>query len=397
MPSSLVRLGRAAAVLAGLSLFSATVGCGSDATTADEDRRFGAEGASFSIPEGSGGSGAGPSKEGASGPDTDMSSEAAAEGAPGAYGDEGATAPSGGGAQWPVEAGTLTAGVWDDNLNFSFFAAYRDGRSQEQGLPAYSAAEQADAHARSRERTAKTALDIAFVIDTTGSMSDEIAYLQAEFMGLAATIEAAYPDITTRWALVAYRDIDDEYVLRGADFGTSAAWFAEELQKLHAGGGGDYPEAPDQALQYTSNLSWRDPADNTGARLAFWVADAPHHVENAQAMTEAVHALKERNVHIYPIASSGVDELTEYSMRAAAQLTLGRYIFLTDDSGVGNAHKEPSIPCYFVTRLDKAMVRVIASELEGQIAEIAPSDILRTGGTPTEGVCEVSSQVFNVF
>lgn len=375
--------------------------CGSGTTSVvDEDARFRAEGDSFSVPKDSGGS-AGSEGSTASG-DSDRGGTSAADADPGsavssAYGDEGGTSPGGGSPQIPIEPGTLTAGVWDDNLNFSFFSAYRDALTEAQGLPSYTAAEQQEAHRLAGQRTAKTQLDVAFVIDTTGSMSDEIAYLQAEFVGLAETVEAAYPNMTTRWALVAYRDEGDEYVLRGVDFGTSAAWFSEQLQALSAGGGGDYPEAPDQALQYASDLSWDDANDGASAHLAFWVADAPHHEQNAQAMANAVHALKNRNVHIYPVASSGVDEVTEYSMRAAAQLTLGRYIFLTDDSGVGGEHKEPSIPCYFVTLLNKAMVRVIASELEGQIAEIAPADIIRTGGTPTQGVCEVSSQVFNVF
>ncbi len=63
-----------------------------------------------------------------------------------------------------------------------------------------------------------------------------------------------------------------------------------------------------------------------------------------------MRAARSLDVHIYPVASSGVDELTELTMRSAAQLTGGRYLFLTDDSGVGGAHMEPSIPCYFVTK-----------------------------------------------
>ena len=74
-------------------------------------------------------------------------------------------------------------------------------------------------------------------------------------------------------------------------------------------------------------------------------------------MANSLRVTRDQGVHVYPVASSGVDELTELSMRSAAQLTGGRYLFLTDDSGVGGEHKEPSIPCYVVTKLDDALLR----------------------------------------
>ena len=74
-------------------------------------------------------------------------------------------------------------------------------------------------------------------------------------------------------------------------------------------------------------------------------------------------------------------------MRAAAQLTGGRHIFLTDDSGVGNQHAEPSIPCYFVTKLDDAILRMVDVELTGAYREPAALEIMRVGGDPQNGVC----------
>ncbi len=78
-------------------------------------------------------------------------------------------------------------------------------------------------------------------------------------------------------------------------------------------------------------------------------------------------------------------------MRTAAQLTLGRYIFLTNDSGVGDSHKEPSIPCYFVTRLDAAIARMVDIELTGTYREPAPAEVIRTGGNPQNGACKLES------
>ena len=99
---------------------------------------------------------------------------------------------------------------------------------------------------------------------------------------------------------------------------------------------------------------------------------------------------QKREVHVYPVASSGVDELTELSMRSTAQLTGGRYMFLTDDSGVGNAHKEPTIPCYFVTRLDRALLRMVDAELTGTVVAPAASEIIRSSGTIQDGVCTLA-------
>jgi hypothetical protein len=91
------------------------------------------------------------------------------------------------------------------------------------------------------------------------------------------------------------------------------------------------------------------------------------------------------------VASSGVDELTELTMRSAAQLTGGRYLFLTDDSGVGGEHKEPSIPCYFVTQLDAAILRMVDIEMTGVYREPTAAELVRAGGDPQEGACELQS------
>jgi hypothetical protein len=68
-------------------------------------------------------------------------------------------------------------------------------------------------------------------------------------------------------------------------------------------------------------------------------------------------------------------------------VTLGRYVFLTDDSGIGNPHEPPHIPCYQVQHLNKLLVRVIASELSGAYVAADPADVLRTVGSYDLGVC----------
>lgn len=294
-------------------------------------------------------------------------------------------------------AGVLTAGAWDDNLNFDRFDRYRSQLRGLSGLLPSSDEEHDSANAEwSEALSPHQTLDVALVIDTTGSMGDEIAYLQREFTALSQAIEAEFEGSEQRWALVVYRDKGDDYVARTFDFTARTSDFRSKLAQQSAGGGGDYPEAPDAALAAMAKLSWRDTADT--ARLAFWVADAPHHRENANAMLGAIRAVHRAGVHVYPVASSGVDELTELTMRTAAQLSGGRYLFLTDDSGVGLAHKEPSIPCYFVTRLNDAMLRMIEIELTGVYREPSADQILRSGGDPRDGACELTSgELLEVF
>lgn len=284
--------------------------------------------------------------------------------------------------------GVLTAGTWDDNVNFDFFSAYRETLYERHiaGLMPIRALE----HSRAMRRAVpsrKHTLDISLVIDTTGSMGDEIAYLQREFMALSSSITERYPRAEQRWSLVAYRDQHDDYVVRSFEFSDDPEAFRNTLNTLSAGGGGDFPEAPEQGLSSAAELGWRS-GRNT-AKMVFWVADAPHHQQNAGAMAAAIRSAQERNLHIYPVASSGIDELTELTMRSAAQLTGGRYIFLTDDSGVGGAHKEPTVPCYFVTKLNDAILRMVDVELSGRYRTPYAHETIRTGGNPQDRTCSL--------
>ena len=220
-------------------------------------------------------------------------------------------------------------------------------------------------------------LDLAFVVDTTGSMGDELTHLKAEVKGISAAIQKKFPEVQQRFALVLYRDEGDEYVTRAFDFTSSLDDFHKKLAAQTAAGGGDYPEAMHKGLEEANQLRWRD-ADV--ARVLFLIADAPPHGQHINCAMSAVNRLRQRGVGIYPVACSGYDDACEFVMRSSALLTGGRFLFLTDDSGVGNSHAEPKIPYYQVERLERLMARMIAGELTGRTVEPAPADILRTVG-----------------
>ena len=54
-------------------------------------------------------------------------------------------------------------------------------------------------------------IDLCFVIDVTGSMSDAIANVKAEIGTLVSDLLAAFPDMDLQIAVSAYRDDGDTY------------------------------------------------------------------------------------------------------------------------------------------------------------------------------------------
>lgn len=289
------------------------------------------------------------------------------------------------------QSGLLTAGVWDDNRNFDFWKPYQASFVREHGQDfAMFSAQELLAAASPAQPSAKSELDVQLVLDTTGSMGDELSYLQTELDAIVGQLRTRLPNVTPRFSLVVYRDKGDEYVTRPFDFTIDTNRFRATLEKQSAGGGGDEPEAVVQGLGDGLRQSWRKGANV--ARMAFWVADAPAHAGEGQALAKVIRRAKETGVKIYPIASSDTSPAAEYQMRSAAQMTGGRYVFLTNDSGVGNDHAEPHIPCYSVTRLDTAMVRMIENEMTGRHVEPAANQVLRAVGKPNaEGKCTTAS------
>ncbi len=228
------------------------------------------------------------------------------------------------------------------------------------------------------------AMDIAFVIDTTGSMGDELNYLTVEFESIVSALQKEYPQADLRFGLVVYRDEGDNYITEAYDFTRSVSEMRANLNLQTADGGGDYPEAMDEALVHASELSWRS---GDVARVLILNADAPPHDQNLKRTLAASQTLRELGVRIYPLAASGVAETAEYMMRIMAATTGGRHLFLTDDSGVGNSHQEPKTQCYVVTRLDQLLIRVLSSELAGVRIEPHQGQVIREVGNYADGVC----------
>lgn len=226
-------------------------------------------------------------------------------------------------------------------------------------------------------------LDLMLAIDTTGSMGDEIRYLQSELQAIVGAIRQRHQGIDLRVGFVFYRDEGDDYVTATFPLNADVAAGQRELARHSANGGGDYPEAMEQALIRAAGQAWRPDAVKT----MLLVADAPPHDDKFGLTWRAAEHLRAKRVHIVPVAASGVADKAEYAMRAMAAATQSRYTFLTDDSGIGNAHAKPAIDCYLVTRLDTLLRRVIDSQLSGRRVEPGEQEVIRTVGQYENGRC----------
>lgn len=214
----------------------------------------------------------------------------------------------------------------------------------------------------------KPSVDLALVVDTTGSMGDELEYLKVELEQLFSTLDEQYDNLDLRWGLVLYRDTHDEYVARSFDFTADFATFAGKLRTQTAGGGGDFPEAVDEAFKRAGQLNWRDAA--AAGRVLVHVADAPPHHDKVGDAMEAANALRRAGTSIYPVASSGIDAVAEFTMRSMALMSGGQYVFLTDDSGVGGSHREATEACFKVDKLITVLQKILEAELEGRRASL---------------------------
>jgi Mg-chelatase subunit ChlD len=209
-------------------------------------------------------------------------------------------------------------------------------------------------------------LDLVFLIDATGSMGDEIAKLKSSMRVVAQQIAQSpgQPDIC--YGLVAYRDRGDAFLTRSHDFTDDLGAFQSVLARVQAGGGGDTPEALNEALHETvHNLSWRADA----ARLVVLVADAPPHLDYGGPQYDRdMQAALAKGIKLFAVGASGLDPVGEYIFRQMAQYTAGRFVFLTykdaKNPASGPGTQTPhDVGQYSVQTLDRLIVKLVRDEM----------------------------------
>ncbi len=205
----------------------------------------------------------------------------------------------------------------------------------------------------------ETTLDLAFIVDATGSMGDEINFLKDDLLDILNQVKAKQGSTAIRTGALFYRDEGDEYLTRHSNFTTDFSQTISFIKNQNADGGGDFPEAVHTALERgLQDLSW---SETTSVKLAFLLLDAPPHYNDQviQSLQKSIPLYAEKGIHIIPVAASGVDKETEFFLRFTALATDGTYLFLTNDSGIGGDHLQATVGEYEVMPLNDLMVKVI--------------------------------------
>ncbi len=211
-------------------------------------------------------------------------------------------------------------------------------------------------------------LEIVFVLDATGSMGDEIGQLQATVDSVANSVQQLQGQPNVRMGLTHYRDIGDEYVTRTVDLTSDIDSFREDLNSVRADGGGDYPEALDEALSDALNRQpWSEPSTTT--QLIFIVADAPPQADRNvdQPYDDSLRDAASRGIKVFPIASSGSSDDAEFVFRQMAQFTNARFVFLSygaEGSAALGGETDIESADYDELPLDELIIRLVREEIE---------------------------------
>lgn len=211
-------------------------------------------------------------------------------------------------------------------------------------------------------------LDILFILDTTGSMGEEIRRLRNSIEIINLNISEISPTPDIRYGMVLYRDIEDVYNTKIIPLNDSLPEFQNQLSMVRADGGGDRPENLQAALKDAlTKISWR----KNGVRLAFIITDAPPHLNYDQKYTyvNAVHDAKKKGIKLFSIGTGGLPLGGEYVLRQISQYTFANYVFLTygekgeSEGGAPGSVSHHTGENFQTDKLEAIIIRKVKEEL----------------------------------
>ncbi|HUW30197.1 MAG TPA: VWA domain-containing protein [Planctomycetota bacterium] len=180
----------------------------------------------------------------------------------------------------------------------------------------------------------RPSVEVAFVLDTTGSMGGLIAGAKEKIWYIANQIALGKPTPIVRMALVAYRDKGDEYVTKVFDLTDNIDQVYTDLMGFQANGGGDTPENVNQAIHdAVTKLSWSK--DRTTLRVIYLVGDSPPHNEYADVPTydKLATAAIEKGINVNTVLCGGNTQ-TQQVWQEIARLADGSFLAIAQDGGV---------------------------------------------------------------
>lgn len=177
-------------------------------------------------------------------------------------------------------------------------------------------------------------IEVAFVLDTTGSMSGLLEGAKRKIWSIANQMASGQPTPEIRMGLVAYRDRGDAYVTRFHDLTGDIDAIYAALQGLSADGGGDTPESVNQALHETvERMSWTPGQDVY--KVVFLVGDAPPHTDypNDVPYAKSVRTARERGIVVNTVQCGGIGGTTPI-WREIAAAGSGHFVSIRQDGGM---------------------------------------------------------------
>ena len=228
-------------------------------------------------------------------------------------------------------------------------------------------------------------VDVLFILDTTGSMGEEIQRLKNTIELIYLNLKSLPGGINPRFGMVLYKDFGDEYVTKTIPLTADLETFQRELDQVYAGGGGDTPEELQAALEASiRDIQW----NSDGIRLGYIITDAPPQFSQTAAadgrgagpMTyaESARLAKQWGIKYFSVGTGGLDLQGEYVLRQVAQYTGGRYIFLTygesgeSEGGAAGSVSHHTGANFQTDKLESIIIRFTKEEISSFINQPLP-------------------------
>jgi Mg-chelatase subunit ChlD len=196
-------------------------------------------------------------------------------------------------------------------------------------------------------------IDVVFVIDSTGSMNDEIRTVKTHLTKIIKEVKGGQPSPYLRVGVIAYRDYEDEedeYLYQKLELTDNIDKALRFIKDIEANGGGDLPEAVEYGLHVAINkMNWNDvhilqnqesSRDLQTKKLIFLIGDAAPHGEGSDDNSyyqgspfgfdykDKILEARDKDITIYTVSGSGIDDVGVKVFKEIARKTGGDYSHL---------------------------------------------------------------------
>jgi len=178
------------------------------------------------------------------------------------------------------------------------------------------------------------AMEMVFVLDTTGSMGGLLTGAKERIWGIVNEVMQTSSLSSVKVGLVAYRDRGDQYITQVLPLTEDLDKVYSTLMEYDANGGGDEAENVRRALaEGVAKVGWSQPSPNH-AQILFLVGDAPPHdyVDEPDPLTTADLAVKQGI--IVNTIQCGTSVSTKQVWEAIARRGQGQYFVIPQNGGV---------------------------------------------------------------